>query len=145
MTNFFENSVTTKATKESIMNILLSPEVINQWNLEIESVTETGDGNSVTIRRHHEAVNQLETLTVENNDGTVIYHVSGDRVSYNVSFILTSVDKLTVVEEHVAIDTDKIHGIPVKLLQPIAKRGFKQTLESLVKFAENTDILKARE
>lgn len=142
MTNFFENSVTTKATKESILNILLSPEVINQWNLEIESVTETGDGNSVTIRRHHEAVNQLETLTVENNDGTVIYHISGDGVSYNVSFILTSVDKLTVVEERVSIDIDKIHGIPVKLLQPITKRGFKQTLESLVNFAENDDILR---
>lgn len=145
MTNFFENSVTTKATKAAILNVLLSPKVIKQWDLEIESVTEVDGGDSFTVRRRHEAINQLEMLTVENNDGTVVYRVSGDRVSYDVSFILMSVDELTIIKERVSIDTDKIHGIPVKLLQPIAKRGFKQTLESLVKFAENTDILKARE
>ncbi|WP_462400625.1 SRPBCC family protein [Lacticaseibacillus pantheris] len=136
MQKFFDNTITIQANPAAVADILANPQRLVNWDEEINTVDTTAN-HTFAIHRHQDAINAAEELTVSNKGDVISYHVQGDRLNYQVDFMLTENGDDTVVVQTVAVDSAGVAGVPLKLMRPVARRGFMQNLRVLATVAES--------
>lgn len=134
----FTNSVTINAKAAAARQILTNPSQLVKWVPEINAVDQSRD--SFIITRSQEALNQVEVITVELTDSTIIYHSRQGRLNYDLVFTLLESDNHLQIQEELIID-DSETKLPLKLLAPIAKHALNVNLINLGRLIEGITMV----
>ncbi|MFD1672876.1 hypothetical protein ACFQ5M_12255 [Agrilactobacillus yilanensis] len=136
MQDFFDNTITSSASTNDILNILGKPRLLTKWDNEVRRLEPTGENQAFTIVRNQAAINTTERLTVRQIADTIIYDIQGNRLSYQVQFTVHTAASTAVLDQRVLIDKNNLPHLPLSLLRPIAKHALLTNLRALVVFAE---------
>lgn len=136
MSILFSNIISTPAQPEVVKQLLTDGQQLQRWIPEITTVQVLSDSTELRLTRTTAAMNPSEQLTITSTDQQVIYQSTGGRVAYKLTFNLSGVNQLTVIEEQFEVEAGTVAGLPLKLLAPIAKRALMTNLTHLAELAE---------
>lgn len=136
MSILFSNTISTPAQLEAVKQRLTDGQQLQRWIPEITAVQVLSDSTELRLTRTTAAMNPSERLTIASTDQQVIYRSTGGRVAYKLTFNLSRVNQLTVIEEQFEVEAGTVAGLPLKLLAPIAKRALMKNLTRLAALAE---------
>ncbi|KRK45624.1 hypothetical protein N0K71_05640 [Dellaglioa algida] len=131
----FSNTISIESSKETIALLLQNPKFLLKWVPDIIQVDPLDD-QKFNIRRTDSALNKNEQLSISTENDTISYQSTGGKLEYTLSFILTSNDTKTLVEECFYLSPNNHSHLPLKLLTPIAKHAFNSNLQGLKKVIE---------
>ncbi|MCI1987341.1 MAG: hypothetical protein LKJ69_12355 [Lactobacillus sp.] len=136
MQDFFDNTITSNASSNDILSILINPQLLTKWDSGVLRLDPNSEKQHVTIVRNRAAINTTERLTVSQIANTVIYAIQGNRLNYQVQFTVNTAARTTILNQHVLTDKGRQPHLPLSLLRPIAKHAFLENLHTLVILAE---------
>lgn len=136
MQDFFDNTITSSASTNDILNILVNPRLLTKWDNEVLRLEPTGENQEFIIVRDQAAINNTERLTVSQIADTIIYDIQGNRLSYQVQFTVYTAASTAVLDQRVLIDESNLPHLPLSLFRPIAKHALLTNLRALAVFAE---------
>lgn len=99
------------------------------WNSEI--IMKKSNGRSFTITRSKKAANDKEEVIIESVKNRIIYHFVGEKLSYDVHFILNEQEENTHIIENMVIVNKDNFFLPVQLFRSIVKTALAEKLTNL--------------
>lgn len=134
----FENESETIANVEKVENTLMDLNNLLKWIPDVTVVDEMSN-NEFIVRRHDNAFNDYEEITIKNENSNVIYISQKGKIEYNLIFNIHNVGEKTNIKQTLYVTNQDKIKLPLKILSPIAKKAFKSNLNNLVKLVELND------
>ncbi|WP_057754031.1 hypothetical protein [Weissella kandleri] len=135
----FENESETVASFEKVENTLMDLNNLLKWVPDVTVVDGVGnDEYKYIVRRHDNAFNDYEEITIKNEDSNIIYISQKGNIEYNLIFNIHNDGGKTRIKQALYITNQGKIKLPLKILSPIAKKAFKSNLNNLVKLVEFT-------
>lgn len=135
--NLFQNVINTHARPDRLREILMHPENLPLWDVEIIQVVPTTTAK-FQLTRQPPALNEHEDLSVTATANQINYHSQGGRLVYDLIFSLATDATHTILTEELRVTSTGGLPLPLRLLAPIAQQAFAQKLHHLIALAESS-------
>ncbi|MBM7711230.1 hypothetical protein [Enterococcus xiangfangensis] len=123
------NEITVSKPTAEVKTFLGVIDSLLLWDSEVTVVK--NNSTTFTITRSKNAVNSTEEVTIEKLENQVIYHFIGEKLTYDIQFILNEKEMTTQIIENVILINKENFFLPVQLFRPILKAALEEKLINL--------------